>query len=83
MQASSLDWIDIKVQSFLILLYCVCTVRPTQQTRFVEPLLFQCWASVGDDGQALKQQFSAVKNRAVVIESVRDTESFNLNEIGP
>ena len=30
---------------------------PTQQTRDIEPLLIQCWASVVDGGPTLNQQW--------------------------
>ena len=37
----------------------VCN-QVAQQTRDVDPMLFQCWASVEDDGPTLKQHWVKV-----------------------
>ena len=33
---------------------------PSQQTRYIGPMFFYCWASVADDGQTLKQHWDDI-----------------------
>ena len=56
----------------------------SQQTRYVEPMLFYCWASVADNGPTLKRHWLKLGHNIItVLPSKQDTLTQCFLDVGP